>query len=103
MQLAVLSRERWAALKETEHIKGALTLSAVEFEQMVIECKKRYGAGWSKEYREALPSEIAADLQEYLLRWKMAEQDSETGAMTLLPLLARLSCRYPEDFRGDRQ
>ena len=102
MQLAVLSRERWAALEEAERVGGGLSLSAVEFEQLVMKCKERYGNGWSKEYREALPAETAAALLDYLLRWQMAEQDSESGTITLLPLLARLGCRYPDDFGGDR-
>jgi uncharacterized protein (TIGR02678 family) len=102
MQLAVFSRERWAALKESERISGSLSLSAVEFEQLVVKCKEQYGAGWSKEYREALPSETTADLLCHLLHWKMADQDPETGVITLLPLLARVVCRYPDDFGGDR-
>lgn len=102
MQLAVLSRERWAALEEAERVGGGLSLSAVEFEQLAMKCKERYGNGWSKEYREALPAETAAALLDYLLRWQMAEQDSESGTITLLPLLARLGCRYPDDFGGDR-
>ena len=103
MQLAVLARARWDALEPSERIGGLLPLSAVEFEQLVVRCKEQYGAGWSKEYREALPSETAAALLDYLQCWRMAEQDLETGVVTLLPLLARVICRYPHDFGGDKK
>lgn len=102
MQLAVLVREKWASAEVAQRSSGALDLSAVEFEQLILKCKQRFGAGWSKEYREALPSTTAADLLNYLVHWNMANQDPETGAITLLPLLARLVCRYPDDFGGDR-
>jgi len=103
MQLSGLAREK----RDEEEIPlqgdGSLLLTPVVFEKWVRELKERYGAGWSKQYREALVSSVATDLLNYLEEWKMAAQNPETGVISLLPLLARTVCRYPADFKGVKE
>lgn len=77
---------------------GSLCLTPADFEKRVMHCKNLYGMGWSKQYREASLSETAEDLLNYLIDWKMARLDKETGVIYLLPLLARTICKYPEDY-----
>ncbi len=85
------------SLWETDRA-GRVSLTPVEFENLMQELKEKYGAGWSKQYREALIPEIAGDMLQCLQEWKMAEQNRETGVISLLPLLGRTVCHYPEDF-----
>ena len=98
MQFASFARRQ----KEEEGIPlqhdGSLCLTPADFEKWVAHCKDLLGMGWSKEYREKSLSETAKDLLTFLIDWKMAQLDKETGVVYLLPLLARTICRYPEDF-----
>ena len=71
MQLAVLSRERWAALEEAERVGGPLPVGS-GIRAAGHEVQGRYGNGWSKEYRGGAPCRAAAALLDYLLRWQMA-------------------------------
>lgn len=98
LQFAGIIREE----KEQEDIPlqydGSLCLTPVDFERRVACCKELYGAGWSKQYREASLQETAGDLLELLVDWQMASQEESTGVITLRPLLARTVGRYPNDF-----
>ena len=71
MQLAVLSPEGGALWKKRA---GGGLPSAVEFEQLAMKCKERYGNGWSRNTGSA--TETAAALWT-ICRWQMAEQDSK--------------------------
>ncbi len=100
LQFAGIIREE----KEQEDIPlqydGSLCLTPVDFERRVAHCKERYGAGWSKQYREASLQETVRDLLELLVDWQMAFRDESTGVITLRPLLARTVGRYPDDFKA---
>lgn len=78
---------------------GTLRITPVDFERWVQLCKDRYGAGWSKQYREGTVSGIGKELLEHLMDWKMAARDRETGVIILYPLLARLTGDYPRDYK----
>ncbi len=102
MQFASYVRERKQAEDIPLQYDGSLSLMPVDYENWVEEVKKRFGKGWSKQYREALVSETARDLLEYLLSWKMATRDEETGVISLLPLLVRIIGNYPADLNLER-
>jgi uncharacterized protein (TIGR02678 family) len=102
MQFAGLARRKNRGKEIPLQEDGSIWLTEVEFERWVLECKELFGAGWSKQYREALPSEAAADLLAFLELWRMAER-VENGVVALKPLLARTVCRYPDDFAAEGQ
>ncbi len=72
-----------------DSVKGSLELTAVEFENIILECKGRDGWAWSKEYRQASLRKLAGDLLDYLAAWKLAGQESETSIIFLYPPLVR--------------
>ncbi|WP_028309580.1 TIGR02678 family protein [Desulfitibacter alkalitolerans] len=77
---------------------GSFYIMPADYEKWIVVLKERFGKGWSKQYREALISEIAKDLLEYMVSWKMASKDKETKVISLHPLLVRIVGVYPEDF-----
>lgn len=79
---------------------GTFMVTYADFEKWVSRCKASFGAGWSKTYREATISQIAADVLDVLEEWKMAMRDEETGTVVIYPLMARVTGRYPKDFQG---
>lgn len=91
LHLASFCRDRWPAGDGWQQ-----SLSPVAFERLVGECRERYGAGWTKEYRTANLSRLAAEVLAELEGWNMAAYDPETGFITLRPALARLAGRYPD-------
>ena len=98
MQLAGVVREKLHRQQLSPRQDGSLELTGVEFERWVEECWQRFGAGWSKEYREALITKTAQDVLKYLQEWKMARRDPEKNTVILFPLLGRITGRYPTNF-----
>lgn len=82
---------------------GTLPLTPVDFERLVQRCRDQFVSGWSKQYREALVSQVAQALYETLAEWKMASKDPDSGMILLHPLLARLIGKYPDDFMSDAE
>lgn len=82
---------------------GTLHLTWVDFEKLVQACKERFGAGWSKQYREGDLSQIANSLLEHLIDWEMAAQVVDTGTIILYPLLIRNVGKYPADFTNNQK
>ncbi len=80
------------------------SLSFVEFEGLLAECRRQYGAGWTKDCREQPVNKLAANLLDELIDWNMAACDRETGLIQLRPALGRLTGRYPKDYMqtGDK-
>lgn len=77
---------------------GSLYLTPLDYLSWVKICHKQCASGWSKEYREMTVENAAKELLELLIEWKMAEEDEETGAIFLYPLLVRTVGKYPKDF-----
>ncbi|MEG6617565.1 TIGR02678 family protein [Peptococcaceae bacterium 1198_IL3148] len=99
LQFAALSRE-FQQLKELPlQPDGSIYLTPVEYQNWVVLLKERYGAGWSKQYRENNIESTASELLDLLVEWKMAMVDVETGVIYLQPLLVRTVGHYPKDFK----
>lgn len=101
LQLAAIVRERLSDGRLQRQADGTVRLTGVDFEGLVQACKERYGAGWSKQYREARLSETMWDLKAFLKDWMMASEDPETGAISLHSALARVVGEYPREFEGE--
>ncbi|HBE76513.1 MAG TPA: TIGR02678 family protein [Firmicutes bacterium] len=74
-------------------------LTLFELEKLVERCRKLYGSGWTKEYREMGPSKLVITLLQELISWKMADSDPETKLIELRPPFWRLIGRYPENYQ----
>jgi len=98
LQLSAYVREERLHGRRQLDEQGRLVLSEVEFVQAVKACQQKYGRGWSKQYREGLLKDTAAELLELLRGWQMAAVDKATGRVYLLPAFARLTGDYPADF-----
>ncbi|MTI94351.1 MAG: TIGR02678 family protein [Firmicutes bacterium] len=103
LQFAGLARE----IREQEDIPlqydGSISLPKSEFSRWVGICRERFSHGWSKLYREADTNLVVRDLLNLLKEWQMADQDPETGIISLLPLLARTRGEYPPDYTGEEK
>lgn len=78
---------------------GELRLTHVDFTQLVDAIKKRYGHGWSKMYRDMSYTGVAEDLLQLYKDWELAYVEEDTGMIVLQPAIARLTGKYPADFK----
>jgi uncharacterized protein (TIGR02678 family) len=98
IQFAGLARD----IKEQEDIPiqydGSISLPRSAYISWVGQLREKFSHGWSKQYRELDTQGVARELLAHLKDWKLAQEDKETRVISLLPVLARFSGHYPEDF-----
>lgn len=79
--------------------EASLALTSIEFDRLLDACRRNFGAGWTKEYREMSQHRLAQELIGQMVDWKMARRDAELDLIVLSPLLGRTIGAYPEDYR----
>ena len=77
---------------------GSISLPRSAYFNWVGQLREQFGHGWSKQYREMDTQGVGRELLALLEEWKLAQVDSETRVISLLPALARFSGKYPENF-----
>ncbi|MFZ3576859.1 TIGR02678 family protein [Virgibacillus sp. DJP39] len=82
---------------------GNIRLTRVAFEQITAILHKRFGEGWSKQYREGTTASTTNELIALLVDWEMLEKESDTNAFIVKPLIGRFSGHYPKDFLENRK
>lgn len=73
-------------------------VDAVLFEQMIIEVKQTYGAGFSKNFRKMPQGEFVRTVIEELERWMFIRQDTALHEIQIYPAAGKISGSYPKDF-----
>ena len=82
-------------LKDGENIK----ISGEEFRSLIEECKKRFGGGFTKTYREMVTEEFYREISASLINRELVENQRED--VLIRPALGRAIGRYPVDFNGN--
>jgi len=82
-------------LKDGENIK----ISGEEFRSLIEECKKRFGGGFTKTYREMVTEEFYREIAASLINLELVENQRED--VLIRPALGRAIGRYPVDFNGN--
>jgi hypothetical protein len=72
------------------------------FIQWIQELQENNGHGWSKEYREKYPEEIAKELIIFLTEWKFLDEDTKAHSIILYPIITRVGGEYPIEYRFQR-
>ena len=66
------------------------------FSELILECRKRWGEGWSKEYREIDDVKLVDTVINYMKGWMLLREDEDT--VIILPAAGRQAGYYPKDF-----
>lgn len=69
-----------------------------DFAKMVIDCRDRWNAAWSKEFREMDEDRLLLTIFEYMGKWMMIACDDDD--ITILPAVGRLTGYYPKNIEG---
>ncbi|MFR7383082.1 MAG: DUF2398 family protein [Anaerostipes sp.] len=65
---------------------------------MSEECKRRYGNGWIKTYREMTMGEFCNKLKEYMIIMEMIKEIYDQ--IMIYPIVGKVEGCYPKDFKG---
>lgn len=87
------------ALQEGELVKQdneTITAPRQGFSELILACRKRWGEGWSKEYREIENTKLVDTVTNYMKNWMLLREDE--GTVIILPAAGRQAGFYPKDF-----
>ena len=87
------------AMKEGTLVKQeneTITVSGRRFSELILSCRKKWGEGWSKEYREIDDAKLADTVINYMNNWMLIREDEDT--VIILPAVGRQAGFYPKDF-----
>ena len=84
-------------LEKTENKR--IFMSRKKFADLVHECRDKWLAGWSKEFREMDEKKLLETIVKYMEDWLMIRCENEQ--IVIYPVTGRLSGVYPDDFKGD--
>lgn len=75
-----------------------ISMTKIEFENMILDCKEKWGSAWTKEYREMEKDKLIKNIREYMTQWMMLAEGEE--GYQILPTAGKLIARYPADYQG---
>mgnify|MGYP000989710913 CR=1 FL=1 len=73
-------------------------ISENQFQELLAECKAKYGAAWSKEYREMDAAKVTESVTRYMKNWMLL---SDRDEIIILPAAGKLIGKYPKDFKTE--
>lgn len=87
-------REERVSVPADERIR----MSAEAFQELVEECKRRFGGGFNKTYREMTFAEFSRAVTAYMEELALIEEEGDT--VIINSAAGKIVGRYPEDFQG---
>ena len=96
----------WCNLFRQKIADGSIDVPAVEdivisrqqFLTISEECKRQYGSGWIKTYREMTMGEFCKKLKEYMIFMEMIMEKYDQ--IIVYPIVGKVAGCYPKDFKG---
>jgi len=76
-----------------------IQISREEFRSLIEECKRCFGGGFIKTYREMTTEEFYQEISAYLFSLELVEQEREN--IKIRPILGKVIGKYPVDFHGN--
>ena len=75
-----------------------IVISTQQFVAISEECKRRYGNGWIKTYREMTMGKFCNKLKEYMIIMEMIKEIYDQ--IMIYPIVGKVEGCYPKDFKG---
>ena len=97
--LGQLVREKVEQRKFNLQTDESIRLSTEEYRSLIEECKRRFGSGFIKTYREMTTEEFYREISTYLINLELVERQRED--VIVRPVLGRVIGKYPADFDGN--
>lgn len=74
-----------------------ITINRFDFENLVLKCREKWSAAWSKEYREMEERKLIKNVQKYMTDWMLLRCKDEE--YKILPTAGKLTAVYPKDYK----
>lgn len=74
----------------------SIVLTEQRFSELLLTCRRKWLAGWSKEYREMTEEKFADVVKEYMKNWMLIREND--GMIFVMSAVGRQVGFYPEDF-----
>ena len=85
--------------KLTLEVDETILLSEMEMRELIIECKKKFGAGFAKKNREDTSEQEFADvILDELEQLDMIRRDDVTKDVVIMPIAGKISGMYPQAY-----
>lgn len=75
-----------------------VTMDVVEFENLILECRKLYAGGLIKTYREKTSTEFVRIVKEHMKQLGFIRENRLLHQIQLLPMIGKITGRYPGHF-----
>ncbi len=75
-----------------------IEVDRIEFENMLRDVKRKYGSGFSKNFRELTETEFIRAVLAEMYRWTFIESREEDHKIRIYPSAVRLCGTYPQNF-----
>ena len=79
-----------------KHENETITITRQQFAELVLVCRKKWNAGWSKEYREMDADKLVDSVRDYMKDWMFIRANEEK--VIILPAAGKMAGFYPKDF-----
>lgn len=86
-------RNKELIIQENEMI----TVTEQRFSELILVCRKKWSAGWSKEYREMDAGKLVTVVKNYMKDWMLIGESA--GMIIIFPATGKQAGFYPEDFK----
>jgi len=87
------------ALKEGKLVKQeneTMEMTKRQFSELILACRKKWSAGWSKEYREMEEGRLVDTVKNYMKDWMLIREDEDM--LIILPAAGKQAGFYPKDY-----
>lgn len=78
---------------------GCIRVSESAMWKVILECRDRWKAAWSKEYQEMEEEKLIRTLLEYMEEWMLILRDPDKEEIIILPGMGKTSGYYPDDYQ----
>lgn len=76
----------------------SIQMDYVELQNMIQDCKERYGRGFTKKYREMTTGAFVKEVEEYLVLLEWVTVDADFNVVHIKPIMGKVTGCYPKDF-----
>ena len=78
-----------------------ISITETEFKNLIVNCQRKWKAGWSKEFREMETEKLVRTIKDYMLDWMFIREEEEE--IIILPTAGKQTGFYPDDFGGNEK
>ena len=90
--------EMYEAGKLKKQVNDVIYISELEFRKIVENVKGKYGAGFSKEYREKEIEKTLHEIIDFMMQFDMIRKKEDTKEYVLMPIIFKIKGKYPKQY-----